>query len=167
MYRTPELKIEIRSGMSIEDIHELLADALEFPEYCSKNWDAFEECFNDDETSNPPVTLVLCGWHIFISEHPNDARIFWDCITGKINPKKPTEFFFAPRACACCNYLTLQDWNSASFECCSVCGWEDDAVGYEDPDKISGANARSLNQAKERFQASSRVSDKVQDFRNV
>ncbi|MDO4816021.1 MAG: barstar family protein [Bacillota bacterium] len=43
----------------IADIHELIADALDFPEYYDKNLDALHDCLGDisEETS---ITLMEC-----------------------------------------------------------------------------------------------------------
>jgi len=167
MYRTAELKIEIKSGMEMDEIHSLLAFAFEFPDYYGKNWDAFDECLNDDEISNPPERLIIEGWDIFISEHLRDAKLFWSCIEGKTETKKPTEFFVTPRACPCCGYLTLSDWNSGSWELCSVCDWEDDKVQYQDPMYEGGANLESLQQARDLFKRKPLETNKVKEFRQL
>lgn len=151
MYRTPELKIEIEPGMEIDDIHSLLAKAFEFPEYYGKNWDAFYECINDDEVSNPPQKLIVKGWDHFIREHLRDAKLLWSCFEDRTVTKKPTEVLVTPRSCPCCGYLTLSDWCSGSWEICAVCNWEDDAVQFDDPAYKGGANRKSLNEARECF----------------
>lgn len=165
MYRTPELKIEIKSGMDIGEIHSLLAEALEFPDYYGKNWDAFDECINDDEASNPPVKLIVKGWDHFIREHINDAKLFWSCIEERKDTKKPTEVLVTPRACPCCGYLTLSDWCSGSWEICSVCNWEDDDVQFRNPDYEGGANLESLSQARARFSGKQVPKESVREFR--
>ena len=165
MYRTPELKIEIKSGMDMGEIHSLLAEALEFPDYYGKNWDAFDECINDDEASNPPVKLIVKGWDHFIREHIKDAKLFWSCIEERKNTKKPTEVLVTPRACPCCGYLTLSDWFSGSWEICSVCNWEDDDVQFRNPDYEGGANRESLNQARARFSGKQVPKESVREFR--
>jgi hypothetical protein len=53
--------------------------------------------------------------------------------------------------CPCCEYLTLSEEPSGSFEICPVCGWEDDDVQYDNPNMEGGANSVSLNQAKSNF----------------
>jgi RNAse (barnase) inhibitor barstar len=166
MYRTPELKIEIKQGMGIDEIHSLLSKALEFPDYSGKNWDAFEDCFNDDEASNPPEKLIVEGWNHFVREHLADAKIFWACIEERAENKKPTQVFVVPRACPCCGYLTLSDWTIGSWEICEICNWEDDAVQFSDPAYEGGANIESLLQAQERFSKSKKeVVGYVREFR--
>ncbi len=52
--------------------------------------------------------------------------------------------------CACCGYLTL-DEGPGSFDICDVCYWQDDDVQNRDPDRLGGANAICLNEAKVNF----------------
>ena len=151
--------------MVIEQIHSLLAAALEFPSYYGNNWDAFDECINDDDASNPPERLIIHGWDIFIDEHLRDAKIFWGCITDRKETKKPMDIAVSPRACPCCGYLTLSDWNDGSWEICSVCNWEDDEAQYRDQTYAGGANNESLEQARLRFNQTPKVTSKVKDFR--
>ena len=168
MYRTPELKIEIKPGMGIDEIHSLLAKAMEFPEYYGNNWDAFDECINDVGASNPPEILIIKGWDNFIREHSRDAKLFWSCIEQREITKKPTTVLVTPRACPCCGYLTLSDWNSGSWEICEICNWEDDAVQFRDPAYEGGANKESLTQARHRFdKIRSDVSRHVKEFRGA
>lgn len=53
--------------------------------------------------------------------------------------------------CPCCRYLTLPRPSPGSLEICDVCFWQDDAVGYDEPTVAIGANAVSLEQARENF----------------
>lgn len=38
-----------------------------------------------------------------------------------------------------------------AYEVCPICGWEDDPVQRRDPDFAGGANALSLNEAREKY----------------
>lgn len=165
MYRNPELIIEIREGMTIDEIHSLLASAFEFPDFYGKNWDAFDECINDGASANPPEKLIIFGWDIFVREHLRDAKLFWSCINWRLDTKKPVEVLVSPRACPCCGYLTLSDWNGGSWELCSVCNWEDDPVQCQDPAYEGGANRESLMQARARFELRADGSSRVKGFR--
>lgn len=55
--------------------------------------------------------------------------------------------------CPCCGYLTLVEPPTGTYDICAVCFWEDDTVQFRDPDSEGGANAVSLNQARENFRA--------------
>lgn len=52
--------------------------------------------------------------------------------------------------CDCCGYITMGE-ERGSFDICPVCGWEDDDIQFDNPDMAGGANAVSLNQARENF----------------
>ena len=54
-------------------------------------------------------------------------------------------------ACACCEYLTLDEQPPGTFQICEVCFWEDDNVQFDDPDYRGGANEVSLNEARATF----------------
>lgn len=54
------------------------------------------------------------------------------------------------RACPCCGFKTLRS-GQGDYEICAVCFWEDDPVGYTQPDYAGGANGVSLIDAKKNF----------------
>lgn len=54
-------------------------------------------------------------------------------------------------ACPCCGYLTLSEEPPGTYEICSICFWEDDAVQFNSPDNEGGANKVSLRQAQRNF----------------
>ena len=51
--------------------------------------------------------------------------------------------------CVCCGELTMDEQPPGTYQVCPVCGWEDDKTQYKNPDLEGGANALSLNQARE------------------
>lgn len=53
--------------------------------------------------------------------------------------------------CPCCGYYTYNEKPNGQCDICPVCYWKDDPFQSEDPDKESGANGVSLNQARENF----------------
>jgi hypothetical protein len=53
--------------------------------------------------------------------------------------------------CPCCEYLTLEECSSGSYEVCPVCFWEDDYIQSKNPNLEGGANKLSLNQARNSF----------------
>jgi hypothetical protein len=54
--------------------------------------------------------------------------------------------------CPCCDFRTLDEPPSGTFNICPICFWEDDNVQYDDPDYTGGANQVSLNQARKNYQ---------------
>lgn len=53
--------------------------------------------------------------------------------------------------CPCCGYKTLDEEPPGTYDICSICFWEDDAVQYDDPDYGGGANIPSLRQAQRNY----------------
>jgi len=57
------------------DLHLMLRDRLQFPDYYGENWDAFWDCIRDDEQSSMPTTLRLRGWDALQRRLPRDAKL--------------------------------------------------------------------------------------------
>lgn len=53
--------------------------------------------------------------------------------------------------CPCCEFYTLPEQPSNTFEICPVCYWEDDGVQFLHHDYTGGANTISLNQARANY----------------
>lgn len=53
--------------------------------------------------------------------------------------------------CPCCGKLTLDECPPGTYNICSICGWEDDPVQFENIDYEGGANIESLRQARDKF----------------
>jgi hypothetical protein len=53
--------------------------------------------------------------------------------------------------CPCCGFLTISEPPPGTFEICIVCGWEDDEVQFDSPDRQGGANGVSLNEARSNY----------------
>jgi hypothetical protein len=53
--------------------------------------------------------------------------------------------------CPCCGYRTLSEEPPGTYEICTICFWEDDAVQSRDPDAKQGANKVSLREAQKNF----------------
>ena len=56
-------------------------------------------------------------------------------------------------ACPCCGNLTLGGEPPGTFLLCEVCWWEDDPLQFASPEYVDGANAPSLEQAREFFKS--------------
>lgn len=53
--------------------------------------------------------------------------------------------------CPCCQHLTLTEPPPGSYLICSVCGWEDDPIQFDDENYQGGANRVSLRQARDNY----------------
>lgn len=62
--------------------------------------------------------------------------------------------------CPCCGYFTIVHDYEIIVEICDVCGWQYDIAGQENPNKATGPNKVSLNEAKRNYKQ-----HKVSDIR--
>ncbi len=53
--------------------------------------------------------------------------------------------------CPCCDYNTFRNSNRMEYEICPICFWEDDPLGFDEPDFVGGANRVSLVEARQNF----------------
>lgn len=66
--------------------------------------------------------------------------------------------------CPCCNYKTLNEKPTGTFQVCPVCYWEDDNIQFNNPDFKGGANDINLNIAKENFRKIGAIEEKYLNF---
>jgi len=79
MNQPQELLIDVRNVKTREELHELLATLLKFPDYYGRNWDAFDECIRDF----PPVTPVrVVGMQELGSVLPREATLMRQCFSA-------------------------------------------------------------------------------------
>jgi len=57
--------------------------------------------------------------------------------------------------CPCCGKGIVEEGHE--FDICSVCGWEDDNYQFAHPDYRGGANAMSLNEARQAWREGRKV----------
>lgn len=58
---------------------------------------------------------------------------------------------FTLHACPCCGNYTLSDPPPGSDEICPVCWWQDDYVGFHQPEHACGPNRVSLDEGRRQF----------------
>ena len=66
--------------------------------------------------------------------------------------------------CPCCGYKTLGEKPPGTYEICELCGWEDDAVQFDDPDYEGGANSESLREAQHVFLTETKNKDYSEEY---
>jgi ribonuclease inhibitor len=74
--------IDVGDARTRDELHQILAEALRFPDYYGKDWDAFWDCVRDPEQSDVPRGVVIKGIAALGSTLEREVRIFQECITG-------------------------------------------------------------------------------------
>jgi RNAse (barnase) inhibitor barstar len=75
---TPDgLKIEVGSVATKQELQELLAEALHFPDYYGQNWNAFDECIRDVELPSHIEITVMESLHARL---PTEAQSLQQCV---------------------------------------------------------------------------------------
>lgn len=72
------VQVDISEIASIDHLHEVLSEALEFPGWYGRNWDAFWDAIIG--LVDMPERLRLIGWEIFAERFPHDARVMKKCL---------------------------------------------------------------------------------------
>jgi RNAse (barnase) inhibitor barstar len=72
------VEIDVSAAQTREQLHDLLAGELNFPDYYGKNWDAFDECISDPEV-NLPDRVRVRGMDVLARTLPREAALFRDC----------------------------------------------------------------------------------------
>jgi RNAse (barnase) inhibitor barstar len=81
------VKLDVRAVGSVRELHERLAEALEFPAFYGKNWDAFWDSITG--LVEMPRRLVITGWSNVASRWPKDAEIMLGCLRD-LNEQHPS-----------------------------------------------------------------------------
>ncbi len=76
--RKPFVALDLSDVANIDHLHRLLFNALAFPAWYGKNWDAFWDAITG--LVEMPEQLQLVGWDTFEKRFPNDARIMKRCL---------------------------------------------------------------------------------------
>jgi len=71
------IEIDLKNIKSSEELHLLLSEKLNFPDYDGKNWAAFWDLITDDYL---PMKLVFKNWNNLKENLPEEAETFQSCI---------------------------------------------------------------------------------------
>lgn len=74
------MEIDAGRAKTPEELHGLLAEALGFPGYYGKNWDAFWDCVRDPEQSSMPAELAFKGLSELEKTMPKEAAMLRRCL---------------------------------------------------------------------------------------
>ena len=75
-----DIEIDVSCVGTAKELHSLLAATLRFPDYYGMNWDAFDDCIDDPDSSEMPDKLVIRGWSQLNGKLPRDAALFRECL---------------------------------------------------------------------------------------
>jgi len=75
--------VAMSETVSIDQLHEVLSEALDFPGWYGKNWDAFWDSIN--ALVEMPEHLQLIGWRPFAERFPQDAAMMKKCLDDMSN----------------------------------------------------------------------------------
>jgi ribonuclease inhibitor len=81
--RKPLVIVDMSEIASIDHLHEVLYEALDFPGWYGKNWDAFWDSIT--AVVEMPEHLQLIGWGQFAERFPQDAGIMKGCLVDMSN----------------------------------------------------------------------------------
>lgn len=72
------LKVDVSSATSHQELHRLLKEVFQFPDYYGKNWDAFDECIRDVEL---PTHIEITGLEKLRECLPREADLLQQCVS--------------------------------------------------------------------------------------
>ena len=70
--------VDLSSVTDFEDFHDIIAEALDFPDYYGMNWDAFWDCLTD--MVSDPIHIELIGVERVQNKFPRHAKIMLDTL---------------------------------------------------------------------------------------
>jgi ribonuclease inhibitor len=71
------VRIDLFGASTKEEVHHRIAQALGFPDYYGRNWDAFDECIHD--LAVPVSHIRIIGVAALEAQLPREARLLREC----------------------------------------------------------------------------------------
>jgi len=75
------VQIDVSAVRTRDELHDLLFQKLNFPDYYGGNWDAFDECVRDPSLDLPTAVQVV-GMRALELRLPREAALFRECATS-------------------------------------------------------------------------------------
>ena len=72
------IKIDLSQINNVDELHSTLSNALDFPDWYGKNWDAFWDAITT--LVEMPSVLEFSGWAAFSSRMPREAEMLQRCL---------------------------------------------------------------------------------------
>ncbi|QBE67469.1 ribonuclease inhibitor [Pseudoduganella lutea] len=76
--RVRRIVLDLSDVADLDHLNRMLADALGFPAWYGKNWDAFHDAITG--LVDMPEHLEIAGWPSFERRFPRDAAIMKGCL---------------------------------------------------------------------------------------
>ena len=70
--------VDFSSITSHKEVHPLLAEALDFPDYYGCNWDAFWDCITD--MAGIPLHIEIRGLDVLTHIAPRHSKMLCECL---------------------------------------------------------------------------------------
>ncbi len=77
-YRDPYI-IDFTGVKYYLQVHEIIKEALDFPHYYGKNWDAFWDCLTD--MVGDPLHIEIYGLNTMEKKFPGTSKMILECLT--------------------------------------------------------------------------------------
>ena len=90
----PIVTIDVNHIKTTKELHTLLKEVLDFPEFYGENWDAFWDAITG--LVELPSIVQFIGWSNLEKELPTDAEVLLECLNDYKNdyPDVNTVFLF-------------------------------------------------------------------------
>ncbi len=156
------INIDLKEIKTKEQLLNKIGESLEFGDW-GMNWDALNDSlryldkggiFGTSKILDFPMTVNFLSCAELKRDDPQSFSTLNDIFTEthyKLKKEgKVMWTHFKSIFCPCCGQTVCDELGDYSI--CDVCGWENDLVQEKDPDMAGGANTRSLNEERKRFQ---------------
>ncbi|WML56078.1 barstar family protein [Neobacillus sp. PS2-9] len=92
--RNSIVTIDVTNIKTTKELHTLLKERLDFPDFYGENWDAFWDVITG--LIELPTIVQFIGWSYLEKNLPTDAEVLLECLNeyNKEYPDEKTEFFF-------------------------------------------------------------------------
>ena len=81
MYNYKEIyTIDFSNVKYYSEVHTVIKEALDFPDYYGENWDAFWDCITDLIAFGEPLHIEIFGLDVIEKLFDNTANVFIECL---------------------------------------------------------------------------------------
>jgi len=80
------LEIDVGTAQTCQELHDLLFEAFQFPDYYGRKWDAFEECIRDVAV---PSVVQITNFEVLRSHLPTEAELMSGCLEDFVRCHEP------------------------------------------------------------------------------